>query len=74
MKIYLKVLKNSPMLSKRCFYIKYFLHKKYNALCKYGCIILTMIRTRRRWIVYVKCVGKKKGAYRVLVVKPEGKT
>ena len=60
------------MLSKRCFYIKYFLHKKYNSLGKYRFIILTMIRTRRRLVVHVACLGMK-GAYRVLMGKPEGK-
>jgi len=47
------------MLSKRCFYIKYFLHKKYNALCKYRCIILTMIRTRRRWLFMWHVWGRR---------------
>ena len=36
--------------------------------------IVRVIKSRRmRWIGHVACMGEKRGAYRVLVGKPEGK-
>jgi hypothetical protein len=33
-----------------------------------------MIKSRRmRWVGHIACMGKKRGVYRVLVGKPEGK-
>jgi hypothetical protein len=44
----------------------------------YGVVLLTNIiwvmKSRRmRWAGHVACMGKRKGAYRVLMGKPEGK-
>jgi hypothetical protein len=35
--------------------------------------IIRVIKSRIRWDGYVECMGDKRGAYRVLVGRPEGK-
>jgi hypothetical protein len=35
--------------------------------------ILQVIKSRMRWVQHVACMGKKRGGYRVLVGKSEGK-
>jgi len=49
------------------------LHKELNDLyC--SPIIVRMIKSRRmRWAEHVACMGERRGVYRILVGKPEGK-
>jgi hypothetical protein len=35
--------------------------------------IFRMIKSKMRWAEHVACMGERRGAYRVLVGKPEGK-
>ena len=35
--------------------------------------IVLVIKARMRWAGHVACMGERRGVYRVLVVKPEGK-
>jgi hypothetical protein len=33
-----------------------------------------VIKSRWRWVLHVACIGERKGAYTVLVGRPEGKS
>jgi hypothetical protein len=35
--------------------------------------ILQVLKSRMRWMGHVACIGERRGVYRVLVGKPEGK-
>jgi hypothetical protein len=48
-------------------------NKELNDLHSSPNIIWLITSRRMRWVEHVACVGERKGAYRILVGKPEGK-
>jgi len=48
-------------------------NEKLNNLCSSPNIVRGIKSRRMRWAVHVECIGERRGVYRVLVGKPEGR-